>query len=126
MAKPKDVSELCDRLRPYLGDLTEWLQTLSDEDLEKELVGSKRAIEEALDEKICSIAYPSGNAVGQHTKIGRAVRNAGYDIGFSGSGLCRLGKDTDPLDLHRISIDMNLPSSFYRACVALPPVMLRR
>jgi hypothetical protein len=31
MSKPKDVSELCDRLRPYFADLTVWLQRLSDE-----------------------------------------------------------------------------------------------
>jgi hypothetical protein len=31
MSKPKDVAELCDRLRPYFGELTEWLQRLSDQ-----------------------------------------------------------------------------------------------
>lgn len=31
MPKPKDTSELCDRLRPYLRDLTAWLQRRADE-----------------------------------------------------------------------------------------------
>jgi peptidoglycan/xylan/chitin deacetylase (PgdA/CDA1 family) len=96
------------------------LQTLSDEELERELVSSKRTLEAELDEEICAIAYPSGRPVSQHTKIGRAVRRAGYDLGFSGSGVCLLGKRTDPLDLRRISVDIHAPDAFYRACVVLP------
>lgn len=96
------------------------LQTVSDDDLDRELALSKRALETELGESICSIAYPSGVGVGQHTKIGRAVRKAGYDIGFSGGGVCRLGKHTDPLDLRRISIDLSVPEAAYRAAVVVP------
>lgn len=98
------------------------LQTLSDEELRRELVDSKRAIEAELDEPICAIAYPSGYAVGQHTKLGRAVREAGYELGFAGSGVCRLGEKTDPLDLRRVSVDLHVPEATFRARVLLPPL----
>lgn len=99
------------------------LQTLSEEELVRELTTSKGTLEAELGEAICAIAYPSGRAVGQHTPIGRAVRAAGYDLGFSGSGVCRLGASTDPLDLRRISVDLHEPESTYRAAVVLPPLV---
>lgn len=99
------------------------LQTLSDGELARELTTSKSTLEAELGEPICAIAYPSGRAVGQHTPIGRAVRAAGYDLGFSGSGVCRLGRSTDPLDLRRISVDLHVPESTYRAAVVLPPLV---
>ena len=98
------------------------LQTLGGEELKRELVDSKRTLEAELDEPICAIAYPSGRAVGQHTKIGRAVSEAGYELGFSGSGVCRLGAKTDPLDLRRVSVDLHIPEAYFRACVTLPPL----
>jgi Polysaccharide deacetylase len=101
------------------------LQTLSDEELERELVESKRTLEAELDEPIRAIAYPTGVGVGQHTKIGRAVRAAGYDLGFSGNGLCRLGETTDPLDLRRVGVDLHVPEAYFRACVVLPPLGFR-
>ena len=101
------------------------LQTLSDEELKRELVDSKRVLEAELDEPICSIAYPNGHAVGQHTRIGRAVREAGYDLGFSGGGVCRLDAKTDPLDLRRVSVDLHVPEATFRARVLLPPVFVR-
>ena len=72
--------------------------------------------------EIRAIAYPTGIGVGQHTKIGRAVREAGYELGFSGNGLCRLGKTTDPLDLRRVGVDLHVPEAYFRACVVLPPL----
>lgn len=98
------------------------LQTLSDEDLDRELAESKRTLEGELDEPICAIAYPSGRAVGQHTKIGRAVRAAGYDLGFSGSGVCRRDPHIDPLDIRRVSVDLHVPDAYFRACVVVPPL----
>ncbi len=96
------------------------LFTLPDDELARELTLSKSTLEAELDEEICAVAYPNGGSVGQHTKVGRAVRAAGYTLGFSGSGICRLGKELDPLDLQRISTDIDLPDVYWRACVALP------
>ncbi|MBS2011685.1 MAG: polysaccharide deacetylase family protein [Deltaproteobacteria bacterium] len=98
------------------------LQTLSEEELARELTTSKQTLETELDARVSAVAYPSGRAVGQHTPIGRAVRAAGYDLGFSGSGVCRLGEHTDPLDLRRISVDLDVPEAQYRASVVLPPL----
>lgn len=97
------------------------LSTLSPKELEDELVGSKRAIEAELDAPICSIAYPNGGGVGRDTPIGRAVQAAGYDLGFAGGGICRLDKAPDPFDIRRISVDIDAPQAYWRACVVLPP-----
>ena len=97
------------------------LQILSDAELERELTHSKRTLERELDAPITAIAYPNGGSLGSHTRIGRAVRAAGYDLGFSGNGICRIGR-ADPLDLQRISFEVGVPDAYYRACVVFPPV----
>lgn len=97
------------------------LQMLSDAELAHELAHSKRTLERELDTPITAIAYPNGGSLGSHTRIGRAVRAAGYDLGFSGNGVCRIGR-ADPLDLRRISFEVGVPDSYYRACVVFPPV----
>ena len=101
------------------------LQTLTPSDLESELVGSKKMLEKQLGEPICAIAYPVGYSITSDRAIMAAVRSAGYDIGFSnGTGL---GKHTaDPLDLQRLSVDPDLPHSYFRASVTVPRLAYSR
>lgn len=103
------------------------LQTLPAEDLREELVGSRRILEEQLDEEVRAIAYPVSLSEGEHDEIFSAVRNAGYDLGFSTScGLGPLGEKTNPLDIQRIWVDPNLSHSYFRAAVAVPHLTYRR
>ena len=103
------------------------LETLPAEDLEEELVGSRRILEEQLDKPVRSVAYPVSLSAGEHDDIFAAVRNAGYDLGFSTScGHGPLGPDTNPLDIQRIWVDPTLPFSYFRAAVAVPHLTYRR
>ena len=103
------------------------LQTLPPEDLKEELEGSRRILEEKLDEPVRSIAYPVSLSAGKHDAIFSAVRGAGYDLGFSTSnGHGPLGPETNPLDIQRIWVDPNLPHSYFRAAVAVPHLTYRR
>ena len=101
------------------------LQTLTPSDLESELVGSKKMLEKQLGEPICAIAYPVGYSITNDRAIVEAVKAAGYEIGFSNStGMGRL--ETDPLDVQRISVDPELPHSYFRASVAVPHLTYTR
>ncbi len=103
------------------------LQTLPAADLREELEGSRRILEEQLDEEVRAIAYPVSLSAGEHDEIFGAVRNAGYDLGFSTScGLGPLGAKTNPLDIQRIWVDPNLSHSYFRAAVAVPHLTYRR
>lgn len=103
------------------------LQTLPADDLREELEGSRRILEEQLDEPIRAIAYPVSLSPGEHDEIFEAVRRAGYDLGFSTSqGLGPLGAKTNPLDIQRIWVDPNLSHSYFRAAVAVPHLTYRR
>ena len=103
------------------------LQTLPADDLREELVGSRRILEEQLDEEVRAIAYPVSLSAGEHDEIFAAVRTAGYDLGFSTScGLGPLGAKTNPLDIQRIWVDPNLSHSYFRAAVAVPHLTYRR
>ena len=103
------------------------LTTLTPEDLREELGGSRRILEEKLDEEVHAIAYPVTLGAGEHDAIFKAVRDAGYDIGFSTScGLGPLGAETNPLDIQRIWVDPNLSHSYFRAAVAIPHLTYRR
>lgn len=101
------------------------LQTLTPSDLESELVGSKKMLEKQLGEPVCAIAYPVGYSITSDRAIMTAVRSAGYDIGFSnGTGLGKLS--ADPLDLQRLSVDPDLPHSYFRASVTVPRLAYSR
>jgi len=103
------------------------LQTLTPDHLREELGGSRRILEEQLDEPIRAIAYPVSLSPGEHDAIFEAVRTAGYDLGFSTSqGLGPLGAKTNPLDIQRIWVDPNLSHAYFRAAIAVPHLTYRR
>ena len=53
-----------------------------------------------------AIAYPVSLKLGKHEDILVAVKDAGYDIGFStSSGLGPLGPKTNPFDIQRFWVD---------------------
>jgi hypothetical protein len=54
--------------------------------------------------------------------IREAVRDAGYDLGFSNtSGVTWTSRRFDPLDMRRMSVEHALPMPYFRALLALPP-----
>lgn len=103
------------------------LTTLPPDELEQELVGSKRLLEEKIDAPVRALAYPVSLSMADHGHILEAVRKARYDLGFSTSaGLGPLGPRTDPLDIQRIWVDPTLPHSYFRAAIAVPHLTYRR
>ncbi|MBS2012694.1 MAG: polysaccharide deacetylase family protein [Deltaproteobacteria bacterium] len=103
------------------------LTTLPADELEAELVGSKRLLEEKIDAPVRALAYPVSLSMAENGHILEAVRKARYELGFStSSGLGPLGPRTDPLDIQRIWVDPTLPHSYFRAALAVPHLTYRR
>ncbi len=101
--------------------------TLPPDELKNELVESKNVLEEKLQSPIRAIAYPVSLSLNKHDDILVAVKQAGYEIGFStSSGLGPLGPKTNPLDIQRFWVDPNLPHSYFKAALAVPHLTYRR
>ncbi len=96
------------------------LQTLDGSQLASELRGSREALEKVLGEPVRAISYPVGNSVRAAPSIRRAVREAGYDLGFSNGTGVNLVRALDALDVRRLSMDLALGDRFFRANLALP------
>jgi peptidoglycan/xylan/chitin deacetylase (PgdA/CDA1 family) len=96
------------------------LQNLERDELMHELVASREKLEQVLGEPVRAVSYPVGKALGPSADVRRAVRDAGYVLGFSnGTGVNRASA-FDPLDARRISLDAALTDPLFRAMLALP------
>ncbi len=96
------------------------LQTLDDAALASELRVSRAALEDVLCEPVRSVSYPVGKPLGDERRIRRAVRDAGYDLGFSnGTGVNRADR-FDPLDACRVALDISVGEPLFRATLAFP------
>jgi peptidoglycan/xylan/chitin deacetylase (PgdA/CDA1 family) len=96
------------------------LQTLDPGQLASELQGSRTELEAVLDEPVRALSYPVGKSLRAAPHIRKAVRDAGYALGFSnGTGVNRM-RAFDPFDARRLSLDLALGDSFFRAMLALP------
>jgi len=96
------------------------LQTLEAREVEAELRTSRAVLEEALGEPVRAVSYPVGRPLGAAPEVRRAVRDAGYELGFSnGTGVNR-ARTLDPLDVKRVSLDADIEDALFRAMLALP------
>lgn len=96
------------------------LQTLPPEKYAEELGGSKEVLEGVLKERVRTISYPVGKPLEYTPEIRRAVRAAGYELGFSNATGVNGRWSFDPLDAKRIAVDVDLPDSQFLAMLALP------
>ena len=104
------------------------LQTLDDNALRDELLGSKQDLESQLGRSVRAIAYPVGRKIARKERIRNAVAAAGYRVGLSNaSGATRIWPSpmsgvwpTDPFDVCRLSTDKALSDAMYFAQVAVP------
>jgi peptidoglycan/xylan/chitin deacetylase (PgdA/CDA1 family) len=98
------------------------LQTLDREQLADELAGSRADLEAKLGRPVRAIAYPVGRRI--HTdqaRIRQAIADAGYKLGLSNaSGAMRISRDSDPLDVKRLSTDRAMSDAMYLAQIAVP------
>ncbi len=96
------------------------LYTLSEEGLRNELEGSKRDLEEVLGEPVQAVAYPVGKALHRAPHARNAIRAAGYELGFTnGTGTNPVWR-FDPMDVRRLSLEVDVPPSYFRGMVAIP------
>jgi peptidoglycan/xylan/chitin deacetylase (PgdA/CDA1 family) len=96
------------------------LQTLDPRDLERELRVSRVALEEVVGAPVRAVSYPVGKPLGGAIRIRQAVREAGYDLGFSNATGVNRTRALDPLDVKRISLDMSIADPFFRSMLAVP------
>ncbi|WP_394828729.1 polysaccharide deacetylase family protein [Pendulispora albinea] len=96
------------------------LYTLSEAGLRNELEGSKRDLEDVLGERIGAVAYPVGKALNRAPHARNAIRAAGYELGFTnGTGTNPVWR-FDPMDVRRLSLEVDVEPSYFRGMVALP------
>jgi peptidoglycan/xylan/chitin deacetylase (PgdA/CDA1 family) len=96
------------------------LQTLDAAQIADELGSSRRKLEDVLGEPVMAISYPVGKPLWETPHLERAVREAGYELGFSnGTGVNRV-RDFHPLDVRRISLELGITDAFFRSMLAIP------
>lgn len=96
------------------------LVTLDRKGLDEELGGGREELESQLKEKVSAVAYPVGRGLHCAPEARRAIRRAGYELGFSnGTGLNSTLR-FDPLDVRRLSLEVDLTDAYFRGMVALP------
>jgi peptidoglycan/xylan/chitin deacetylase (PgdA/CDA1 family) len=101
------------------------LETLDDDELREELVGSRRELELQLGRQVRAIAYPVGRC--QPNRVRRAVAEAGYRIGLTnGSGVNRVWPAPlcalDRFDIRRLSTERSQSDAMFLTQIAIPPL----
>ena len=100
------------------------LDTIEAGELADELVQSKAEIERELGSKIESVSYPVGRAIRRLPLIERAVRDAGYKIGFSvetrANPLARSA--FDPFNVARVPMEPSTSAALLAAYLAAPEI----
>lgn len=86
-----------------------YFDTMTEEDLRRELSESKRRLEELLGEEVPAMALPGGK---NHPQIQRLAREAGYRHLFTSRIALADRAGADPLDWPRIPITNRLPENF--------------
>jgi peptidoglycan/xylan/chitin deacetylase (PgdA/CDA1 family) len=76
------------------------LTTLSPDDLEREVAGSRRILEDAVGRPVTVFCYPDGL---WNTRVAAAVRSAGFEVAFT-IDLGGLNAGDDPYELRRIPV----------------------
>ncbi len=96
------------------------LQTLPPEALARELTTSRAKLEDVLGEPVRTISYPVGKPLQHATHIREAVKDAGYELGFSNCSGVNHAWSFDPLDARRMSTDAAMTDAQFRSMIAIP------
>jgi len=102
------------------------LDGLRPDEVRDELAGSRADLERELGESVRAIAYPVGKPVGPSSPLRAALRDAGYELGFSnGTGPTPLFGRHDAFDVRRQTIGRDLSPSYLLGMLALPSLAPR-
>jgi peptidoglycan/xylan/chitin deacetylase (PgdA/CDA1 family) len=96
------------------------LQTLDAPTLARELRVSRSLLEDAVGAPVRAISYPVGRPLGGAPDLRLAVRDAGYELGFSNGTGVNGSRRLDPLDVRRVAMEVELGDGFFRATIAIP------
>ncbi len=96
------------------------LGTLDQKALDEELRGAREVLEARVGKPVAALAYPVGKGLACAPEARRAIRRAGYELGFSnGTGQSNV-LQFDPLDVRRLSLEVDLSDAYFRGMVAMP------
>ncbi len=96
------------------------LGTLDPAALDDELGGSREELSAKLGRPVTAVAYPVGKSLACAPEARRAIRRAGSELGFSnGTGLTTTLR-FDPMEVKRLSLEVDLPDAYFRGMVSLP------
>jgi len=98
------------------------LDTVEPGELAAELAQSRADIERAIGAKVTSLSYPVGRPIRRLPMIERAVRDAGYEVGFSVEARANVLSRAalDPLNVTRMPVDGTLSPHRLAALLAAP------
>ena len=97
------------------------LQTLTPDEVQDELEGSRTDLARELGEPIRAVAYPVGNPLSVASSIRPALVKAGYEIGFTnGTGPTSLREPLDPFGIGRQTVERALSEALFLSMLALP------
>lgn len=98
------------------------LGTLPEHAVDAELTGSRAMIERETGRPVRAVAFPVGATLETAPHVRRALRRAGYELGFSNAtGMAKRWR-FDPLEIPRIAMERGLAPSYFRAAVSIPGV----
>jgi peptidoglycan/xylan/chitin deacetylase (PgdA/CDA1 family) len=105
------------------------LETVPHDELVSELAGSKSVLEEKLGKAVRAIAYPVGRRIVGNNTVLTAVKQAGYEIGFTnGSGVNLTAGSASMLnadnryDVRRLATDRAMSDAMLLAQMVVPPL----
>jgi hypothetical protein len=88
--------------------------------LEAELGGSREILEGVLGAPVRAISYPVGHGVAADPVQRAAVKSAGYELGFTNASGINHRFRFDPLDVRRLSLDLDAPDGYFKTVMAIP------
>jgi len=98
------------------------LANLSDDELQTELIESRRAIELQTGKSVTTISYPVGGRTAFNDCVRQAVQRAGYRLGVTYLPGTNLLSDMDRYCLRRQHVERYTDRSYFAAMLGLPEI----
>jgi peptidoglycan/xylan/chitin deacetylase (PgdA/CDA1 family) len=96
------------------------LRTMTSDHLRAELEGSREILEGILGAPVRALSYPVGHGVAADPEQRAAVKRAGYELGFTNASGINHRLRFDPLDVRRLSLDLEAPDGYFKTVMAIP------
>lgn len=94
------------------------LDTMSPDELDSELCGSRQDIEAEIGQEVWAVAYPVGYRVAHVPTIRAAIERARYEVGFVYNGCVQPLTSLDVLDVGRLAVERDWELSRFSAALS--------